>query len=130
MSQPFALIIEDEPKLSNIFAASLKAVGFITETIMDGREAQQDLASRQEAPDLIVLDLHLPQVSGEVLLNDIRNNDMLKDVRVLMVTADQLMGESLRKDADLLLLKPISVVQMQRLATRLIEKRRSTAASE
>lgn len=123
MSQPHALIIEDEPKLSNIFSASLKAVGFTTEAIMDGREALESLRSREDIPTLIILDLHLPNVSGDTLLSEIRSNDSLKNTRVLMVTADQIMGESLRKEADLLLLKPVSVVQLQRLATRLIERK-------
>ena len=124
MSQPTALIIEDEPKLSNIFSASLSAVGFETAAITDGLAALNHLKQSQTAPSLIVLDLHLPQVSGETLLAEIRANPILKRTRVLMVTADQFMGETLRKDADLLLLKPVSVVQLQRLAARLIEKQR------
>ena len=120
MKKPLALIIEDEVKLSNIFDVSLKAAGFKTETILNGAEAFDSLQSRTDIPRLIVLDLHLPQVSGEELLTHIRANNAFDNTKVMIVTADQILGESIRKDADLLLLKPISIIQLQILAKRLI----------
>ena len=120
MTKPLALVIEDEERLSSIFEASLDAVGFQVECILNGYEAYESLRTRQSIPDLIVLDLHLPEMSGAELLDYIRGRPPYKNTKVMLVTADQFFGETLRKDADLLLLKPVSIVQLQALAKRII----------
>ncbi len=117
MTKPFALIIEDDERLSDIFTFALQAAGFETETIHDGKMAQDRLADT--TPAMVVLDLHLPHVSGEALLRQIRADERLAKTRVLLATADALMAAHLRQDADLVLLKPISINQLRDLATRL-----------
>jgi CheY-like chemotaxis protein len=67
----------------------------------------------------VVLDLHLPHVSGEDLLAQIRSDDRLAHTRVMLATADPLMAESLRAKADLVLIKPISFSQLRDLSKRL-----------
>ncbi len=120
MTQPLALIIEDELDLSGIFIAALKSAGFKTEALFDGATALLYLETHETPPDLIVLDLHLPNVSGDELLQFIGNDDRYRNTRVMLVTADRHLGDMIRQDADLLLLKPISVVQMKTLAIRLL----------
>jgi DNA-binding response OmpR family regulator len=55
MSHPLALIIEDDPQLSQIFSVTLQSE-FTVETIADGNQALARLA--QVVPDIIILDLH------------------------------------------------------------------------
>lgn len=117
MTQPLALIIEDDPKLAFIFGEALRAAQFDIETIQDGRIAQTRLS--ETLPAVVVLDLHLPYVSGEVLLDYIRDDERLGRTRVIVATADALLGETLREAADLVLLKPISPLQLRDLARRL-----------
>ncbi len=116
-NDPLALIVEDDKKLSVIFAKALNSVDFDTEIIEDGKIALTRLA--QIVPAVVVLDLHLPQISGKDILGQIRADIRLSNTKVMLVTADSRMAESLRDKADLVLLKPISFVQLRDLAARL-----------
>jgi len=117
LSNPLALIIEDDFDLSTIFAAALKASGFETEIVRDGRVAVQRLATA--TPDVVVLDLHLPHVAGTDILDQIRADARLTETRVIVTTADARMAEMLHDQADLVLVKPISFGQLRDLAGRL-----------
>jgi DNA-binding response OmpR family regulator len=117
MNKPFALIIEDDPDLSTIFAAALQAAEFETELIRDGRTALDRLAV--VAPALVMLDLHLPQISGVDILMQIRAEERLEHTRVILSTANPLIADPLRSIADLVLIKPISFSQLRDLASRL-----------
>ncbi|MGC9468676.1 MAG: response regulator [Anaerolineae bacterium] len=117
MSKPYGLVIEDNPDLATIFCEALQAAEFETRIIDDGQEALEYLATAR--PDLIVLDLHLPHTSGDTILREIRSNERLAGIRVVIATADPQMAESLDKDSDLVLLKPVSFNQLRDLAARL-----------
>jgi len=117
MNGKFALIIEDEEDLATIFSEALKAGGFQTEVIYDGYLAQQRLA--EVCPDVVVLDLNLPHVDGNQLLTQIRDDPRLEKTRVLIATADAGMAEMLDREADLILLKPISFIQLRMMAERM-----------
>ncbi|HOT90266.1 MAG TPA: response regulator [Anaerolineae bacterium] len=117
MHNKFALIIEDEEDLATIFSEALKAAGFETEIIYDGFIAANRL--REVCPAIVVLDLNLPHVDGKQLLEQIRNDPRLKDTRVLIATADAGMADMIGDDADLVLLKPISFVQLRVMAERI-----------
>jgi DNA-binding response OmpR family regulator len=117
MSEPLALIIEDEPDLAEIFTEALRAAGFATETIRSGDRARERLAI--VVPDVVVLDLHLPRVDGDQLLKQIRGDRRLQSTRVIIASADPLLAETLDGQAELVLIKPISFSQLRDLATRL-----------
>ena len=117
MTNPLALIIEDDPKLAKIFSIALESAKFQTEIIPDGEMALARLA--EITPSIVVLDLHLPFVSGEEILHHIHADDRLVETRIMLATAAALMAEKLRKKTDLVLLKPISVNQLRSLAQRL-----------
>ena len=117
MTKSLAFIIEDDPDLSNIFAEALKVAEFETEIIKDGQEALTRLA--KIVPAVVVLDLHLPHVSGKEILYHIRNDDRLAQTKVILATADARMSDELGPIADLVLQKPVSFSQLQNLAARL-----------
>jgi two-component system phosphate regulon response regulator PhoB len=114
--RPFALIIEDDEDQALVFTEALVMAGYETETILDGATAQSRIAETK--PNVIVLDLHLPYVSGTALLQQIRAAPHLKNTRVFLVTADALLAGSLAGDATLILLKPVSFSQLTMLAAR------------
>ena len=62
MEKPFALIIEDDRDIAALFRHILDIAGYHTEIEMHGKEAVKHLHSVQ--PDIVLLDLHLPGVSG------------------------------------------------------------------
>ena len=112
-----ALIIEDDRKQATIFDQALQMAEFETEIIRDGQAALERLAVT--VPALVVLDLHLPYVSGDDILRQIRADERLAKTRVILATADPLMVRTLQEESDLVLLKPISFNQLRDLATRL-----------
>jgi two-component system, OmpR family, response regulator ResD len=116
-NKPFSLIVEDDEDLSVIFAEALKSAGFETEMVRNGRVAMGRLA--EISPDVVILDLHLPEVAGTTILAYIRSETRLASTLVVVATADAVMGEQLRDTADFVLIKPISFGQLRDLTTRL-----------
>jgi two-component system, OmpR family, alkaline phosphatase synthesis response regulator PhoP len=112
-----ALIIEDSPELNLLFSEALNESGFITESIYDGQEAQLRLQTIE--PALILLDLHLPQVSGADLLTQIRQDPRLKDCIVIVASADGTWTSILSEQADYMMNKPISYIQLRDLCSRI-----------
>lgn len=117
MKQARALIIEDDADLANIFAQALQVAEYAVEVIRDGKQALELLEAA--TPNVVVLDLHLPHVSGQDILRRIRAQARLAETRVILATADAILADSLRDEADLVLIKPISFRQMHDLAARL-----------
>jgi len=127
MTQPFALIIEDGPKLSAIYDTVIKQVGYDTEIIRRGDEALQRLP--HVAPNLILLDLHLPYLSGVELLKVIRATQALENTPVIVLTADIYLAESLEGQADYVIIKSYGVSRLRELAAQLIKANTSSTGS-
>ncbi len=120
MQDPFALIIEDNESLANIYEEALQAAYFQTEIIADGREAAERL--KVVVPDLIVLDMNLPHVSGHYLFKEIRADERLVNTYVIIATANTPMAEALQSqigEMDMILVKPVLPSQLRDLALRL-----------
>lgn len=117
MTLPIALIIEDDAQLSDIFSIALQDQ-FTTEIIYDGAKALARL--KQIVPDLVILDLNLPSISGRTILSQIRQDERLENTRVILATADDRQAELLDNKADIVLLKPISPFQLRTLAARFV----------
>jgi CheY-like chemotaxis protein len=118
MSQ-LALIIEDDEDLASIFAEALRGVGFEVELVADGRMAQERLTNGV-IPFLILLDMHLPHISGaDILTNVIKKDDRFSKSIVIITTADARMGEAYTEQVDFVMIKPISFVQLRDLTNRL-----------
>jgi len=117
-TQPFALVVEDNEDLNMIFSTALEQAGYKIESISDGLVAQKRL--KEITPDLVVLDLHIPGVNGNIILGQIRADQRLAQARVILATADAEFAASLQGQADLVLLKPISFSQLSQLAGRFI----------
>jgi PAS domain S-box-containing protein len=112
-----ALIIEDDGDLAAIFAEALKSAGFEPEVIRDGAIAEKRI--KEVVPQIVILDLHLPHIDGPTLLAQIRADATLKATIVIVATADALMGKRFNDSADIVLIKPISFVQLRDLSARL-----------
>jgi CheY-like chemotaxis protein len=117
MSKPFALIVEDHVDSAIIFSEALKEAGFETETVRTGDAAVVRLSTAK--PDVIVLDLGLPRVSGIEILERIRSDPRLAETRVVVATAHPQLTDGVRCQADIVLIKPISFSQLRDVAGRL-----------
>jgi CheY-like chemotaxis protein len=124
MVKGLVLIIEDDPDLGKAVSDVLEMLDFETELVADGGLAFDRIVARM--PDLILLDIHLPGASGVDILNQIRADVRLTNLKVVMVTADALRAETVSDKADFVLLKPYSISQLSNLITRLIGDKTST----
>ena len=110
---PMILIIEDERDLAELVAFHLRQEGFSTEICGDGRSGLA--RALQAPPDLVVLDLMLPQLLGTEVCRELRREARTAAVPVLMLTArseesDRVVGFEI--GADDYLTKPFSVREL------------------
>ncbi len=104
---PLILVVDDEPKIARLARDYLEKNGFRVVTAADGQSALT--IARREKPDLIILDLMLPQIDGREVCRILRRES---DVPIIMLTAlseeiDQVTG--LEIGADDYITKPFSV---------------------
>jgi DNA-binding response OmpR family regulator len=90
---------------------------FELEACADGNAALGRL--RQIVPEIVILDLNLPGTSGKEILTYLRADERLAKTRVILTTADDRQAETLNNDADIVLLKPVSPMQLRELTLRL-----------
>ena len=104
---PLILVVDDEPKIARLARDYLEKNGFRVVTAADGQSALT--IARREKPDLLILDLMLPQMDGREVCRILRRES---DVPIIMLTAlseeiDQVTG--LEIGADDYITKPFSV---------------------
>ena len=114
MSNPSALIVEDDYDLSIIFAEALQEAGFEAEIIRAGDEALKRLSVT--TPGIVILDLQLPGVAGTEILRYIRTDPRLVGTPVIIATAYPHIANSLQEEANLILIKPVSFTQLRDLS--------------
>lgn len=103
------LVCDDEPDITALVAYHLAKAGYRVSTAASGPEALR--AAREERPDVVVLDLMLPGVSGYEILKELRSKEDTREIGVILLTArreepDRIKGLSL--GADDYLTKPFS----------------------
>jgi DNA-binding response OmpR family regulator len=118
MVMPYAMIVEDDPQVAELFQLALRDAGYNAEIMDNGHKAQANLMFT--SPDLVLLDLHLPSLDGAVLLRQIRSQLRLVHTRVILVSGDSQMAERYAGQADKTLLKPIGYEQVRRAAEELV----------
>lgn len=102
------LIVEDHPTMRAAMLAVLEQEGFILREAGDGPSAMSMVAER--APDVMFLDLHMPGVSGEEVLAQIKGDPKTAGIKVIVVTAQGEEGKRtvLSLGADAYFQKPYS----------------------
>ncbi len=104
------LIVEDNELNMKLFHDLLEAHGFATLQTKDGMEALR--LAREHRPDLILMDIQLPEVSGLEVTKWIKEDDDIKHIPIIAVTAFAMKGdeEKIRESGcEDYLAKPISV---------------------
>ncbi|MCQ3937122.1 MAG: hypothetical protein DPW18_08760 [Chloroflexi bacterium] len=113
MNDATALILEDDPIIGAVFHTVLKRVGFTVEIDATGGNFIKRLEN--PAPDLVLLDIHLPYASGLDILDLIRAHDTWKNSVVIVATADIFHSKPLGAKANHVLIKPVSVSMLMRI---------------
>lgn len=125
MAKTKVLIVEDDRALSDVLFYNLQKEGFNVFRAFDGREGIEQ--ARLKIPDIIILDLMLPVISGMDVCRHLRKMKETKDIGILMLTAkgedlDQIDG--FEAGADDYVVKPYSVrVLLERI--RALQRRRT-----
>ncbi len=121
------LIVEDERDMTEVLEFNLQRDGFETVVAHDGQEGLRK--AQMLLPDLILLDLMLPGLSGEDIVRELRSGERTRDIPIIIITAkseetDQVVGFSL--GADDYVTKPFSIkVLLQRI--KALQRRREGA---
>ncbi len=92
------LIVDDEKDITELVKKLLKSEGFDVVTANSGKEALALLEST--TPDLIFLDLFMPEMSGWDVLREIRKREELKEVPVIMLTVQPLYESIDREEVE------------------------------
>ena len=99
-----ALIVEDDSQLCEIFAELFEYANMQVERTEDGQIALDMLA--RLTPDVIMLDIHLPHVSGLEILKWVRGEPRLAHTKIVAITANTLLKDTLKEQADYVIIKP------------------------
>ncbi len=111
--KPQILVIDDDPAIYELVAINLEMAGYEVTQAMDGIKGQA--LAMQLLPDLIMLDLMLPQVDGFTVCQRLRRDKRTGDIPILMLTAlsqTQKKVEGLNAGADDFLTKPFELEEM------------------
>ncbi|WP_317054581.1 phosphate regulon transcriptional regulator PhoB [Roseovarius rhodophyticola] len=126
--QPSVLLVEDEPAQREVLAYNLEADGFAVTSAGNGEEAL--MLVEEAAPDVILLDWMLPNVSGIEVCRRLKTRPETRNVPIIMISArseevDRVRG--LETGADDYVIKPYSVIElMARVRAQLRRTRPST----
>lgn len=115
------LIVDDDQLMHRLFQHHLEKAGYKMISAMNGREAL-DLAARQ-LPNLIVMDIMMPDIDGLAALRELKKNDATKAIPVIMITANShhlTKQESANSGAAIFLTKPFSPTQLLNEIRRLV----------
>lgn len=116
------LVVEDNELNLKLFCDLLGAHGYAAEPVRDGREALE--RARAFAPDLVVMDIQMPHISGLELIEQMKADDGLRATPIMAVTAYAARGDEERirdAGAEGYVSKPISVVRFVEAVRQLLE---------
>jgi len=106
------LVVEDNELNLKLFCDLLRAHGYEAEPVRDGRQAVE--RTRAFRPDLIIMDIQMPHVSGLELIEQLKSDEALKAIPVMAVTAYAAKGDEERirdAGAEGYVSKPISLMK-------------------
>jgi two-component system cell cycle response regulator DivK len=116
------LIVEDHPLNMKLFRVLLHSRGYETIETKDGH-AGLDLA-RADDPDLIIMDIQLPDISGLEIIRALKGDDRTRDIPIVAITAAMPEEETNIRaaGADAFLRKPISGAEFLRIVRSLLHE--------
>jgi len=109
------LVVDDDPNIRELISVNLKAAGYDVLNAGNGQEALGAVALH--TPDLVVLDIMMPQVDGWEVCKYIRDNSALEHIKIIMLTAkgtdkDKMIGRDIFR-ADDYMTKPFDIDELK-----------------
>ena len=118
------LVVDDEPDLIKVVTFRLRKWGYKVRTADDGQQALEMI--REVKPDLLLLDLCLPTVDGGEVCSQIRTDETLKDMSIILFTADassSVAEKAQAFEADDYITKPFNPDELLAKIRRIMEKK-------
>jgi CheY-like chemotaxis protein len=112
---PLAWIVDDDEEMSHAVQLMLRMLNYGVETYKDARVAARKLSGGPQ-PDLIILDINMPEVTGIDMLEYIRRPGGHPSLPVVMLsseTTDVQVDEALAKGADAFVFKPVTLDELE-----------------
>ncbi|CAG0980817.1 MAG: response regulator [Anaerolinea sp.] len=122
-----ALIADDNPAFQDIIRSVLEFVGYEVESVFNGHEALETLKKR--CFHALFLDLNMPILSGNGVLEVVRSLPGCQDMFIVVVTANPHMLIDEMDNADFVMMKPIQVEELAKFAERIMQSPRISAPS-
>lgn len=116
------LVVEDNELNLRLFCDLLRAHGYVAEPVRDGREALE--RARAFAPDLVVMDIQMPHITGLELIEQMKADPELRATPIMAVTAYAARGDEERirdAGAEGYVSKPISVIKFVEAVRHLLK---------
>jgi len=117
------LIVEDEESLLKLESILLSSKGYSVTGVMDGKSALDEISARK--PDLVVLDIMLPELDGFEVCKRIKENPETAGIPVVMLTAkknSQDYARGMQVGADAYVTKPFKSAQVIELIEGLLSR--------
>ena len=124
------LVVEDNELNLRLFCDILRAHGYEADPVRDGRDAVD--RARAFAPDLVVMDIQLPHISGLEIIEQLKADEALAPIPIMAVTAYAAKGDEERiraAGAEGYVSKPISVIRFVDAVRTLLADRKQEAES-
>jgi DNA-binding response OmpR family regulator len=119
------LVIDDDPPTVDFIAEALTDEGYTVRTGLTAADARA--AITKQRPDLVLLDLYLPDTTGDMLVQDLKD-DGLAHVPIIMITADAQIAHNLSIDGlTYYLLKPFDLDELLECVAKYIRRDKGTA---
>jgi DNA-binding response OmpR family regulator len=103
------LVVEDDDSTQGLLKLIISGAGHDVDVAGDGQTALKEILNKQ--PDLVVLDVMLPEVHGYSVCHQIKNNEVLRSIKVLMLSAKSFPADRRQAEevgADAFLSKPVN----------------------
>ena len=118
--RPRILVVDDDANIRRLLRDDLEAAGYRVLEARDGREALE--LARQKRPDLLILDVLMPEVNGFEVAAVLRSDPRTMGIPILMLTVVEEQERAFRLGVDRYLTKPIDTARLLREVEALIEK--------
>ncbi|MBI5946370.1 MAG: response regulator [Chloroflexi bacterium] len=122
-SQKTVMIIEDEPDAAELFAEMMRINGYRVIKVVSNAPSMSMLS--KEKPDVVLLDIMMPDVSGLDILGYMRREADLVNIPVIVVSAKSMPGDikvGLEAGASIYLTKPVGFLDLKQAVEQVLQK--------
>ena len=124
--QKTVIVVEDEPDAAELFAEMMRVSGFRVLKTYSSTPAISMIAKEQ--PDVVILDIMMPDISGLEVLRFMRRESQLRDIPVIVVSARSMpsdIQEGLEAGATIYLTKPVGYLDLKQAVDQVMNEEQS-----